>query len=168
VKDFAEGRVNEEYPESTEIRRAILLVQQGKLRQAQRLLRKHAGPLSRYRSVALYYLGVIAYREGDRKETYRLASLLETSRPDLSRNLHLLLSREDLLYSKIAYRLTGDVKTLRSSGILSYNAGRYKIAYLELTSFALQRKGEGTTTSGFSKPFTGSAGTEKWREFSKR
>jgi len=133
VKDFAEGRVNEEYPESTEIRRAILLVQQGKLRQAQRLLRKHAGPLSRYRSVALYYLGVIAYREGDRKETYRLASLLETSRPDLSRNLHLLLSREDLLYSKIAYRLTGDVKTLRSSGILSYNAGRYKIAYLELT-----------------------------------
>ena len=133
VQDFAEGRVNEEYPESTEIRRAILLLRRGELQQARRLLRKHAGPLSRYRSVALYYLGVIAYREGNREETYRLASLLETSRPDLSRNLHLLLSRENLLYSKIAYRLTGDVKTLRSSGILSYNAGRYKVAYLELT-----------------------------------
>jgi len=131
VRDFAQGRVNEDYPESTEMRRAILLIESGNAEEAEEILRRHAGPLSRYRNEALYYLGVIAYRKGDRREAYRLASLLEISRPQLSKNLHLLLSRKDLIYSKIAYRLTGDPRTLRNAGILSYNGGRYRAAYLE-------------------------------------
>ncbi len=132
VKDFAEGRVNEEYRESTDLRRGILLLNAGALEEAAEIFRKHAKPLSRYRDVALYYLGVVAYREGKREEAYRYASLLETSAPEYSRSLHRLLSREGVLYSKIAYRLTGDPEALRNSGILSYNAGRYRVAYIEL------------------------------------
>ncbi len=129
--DFVEGRVKEEYKESTELRRAILLIQRGSLREAKEILLRHSTPLSRYREVALYYLGVIALKEGNREEAYKLASLLEISKPEYSRSLYVALSSEDVAFSNIAYRLTGSKEVLRNSGILSYNAGRYGIAYAQ-------------------------------------
>jgi len=133
VTDFVEGRVNDEYRESAELRRAIILLKENRLTESKELLEKYSQPLSRYRDIAFYYLGIIAYKEGNRQQAYRYASLLEISKPEYSKSLYLLLSKKDILFSRIAYRLTGSSKALRNSGILSYNAGEYKVAYAELT-----------------------------------
>ncbi len=132
ISDFVEGKINEGYLESTELRRAIILVKRGELKKAKEILIKHSTPLKKYRDVALYYLGLIAAKEGNSKQAYRYASLLETSNPEYSRNLYLILSRKDFLLSRIAYQLTGSKKALRNTGIISYNRGNYSVAYAEL------------------------------------
>ena len=133
VKDFIAGNINEDYEASTRIRRAILLIEEGKLKEAKELLLPYGEPLSPYRDVALYYLGVVALKEGDREWAYRYASLLETMNPTYSKNLYTLLSAKDILLSGIAYGVTRSEEALRNLGILSYNAGRYAVAYTKLT-----------------------------------
>ncbi len=133
VRDFAQGNVNEDYPESTELRRAIVLIGQNSLEGAREILLRHSKPLSKYRNEALYYLGVVSLLEGNRKLAYRYASLLETTDPELSKNLYLIISKGDILLSRIAYQLTGSKEVLRSAGILSYNSGKFDLAYAEFT-----------------------------------
>ena len=133
VQSFARGDLHEEYPQSTEIRMAITLLEKGELKPSKDIFLRYSRPLSRYRSVALYYLGVIAWMEGDKKRAYKYASLLEVLEPKYSKSLHLLLSQEDLIYSKIAYQITGSKKALRNAGVISYNEGNYKVAYAEFT-----------------------------------
>ncbi|EDP74766.1 tetratricopeptide repeat protein [Hydrogenivirga sp. 128-5-R1-1] len=133
VEDFAEGRVNEDYLESTELRKAIVLLSRGDRVNARLIFEKYNRPLSRYREVALYYLGVIALKEGNKKKAYRLASLLEISNREYAEHLYLMLSGEDVLLSKIAYEVTGSKEVLRSAGVHSYNRGDYRIAYAEFT-----------------------------------
>ncbi|WP_457601312.1 tetratricopeptide repeat protein [Hydrogenivirga sp.] len=133
VQDFAEGRINDEYKDSTELRKAIVLIQAGNFGEAKLLLKKHNRALDRHRDVALYYLGVIAFREGKEKEAYRYASLLEISNRRYAEHLYLMLSGRDVLFSKIAYEVTGAKEALLNSGVHSYNRGNYDLAYAELT-----------------------------------
>lgn len=133
VQDFAEGRVNEDYRESTELRKAIVLMNSGDLGGAKSILRRYSKPLSPYREEALYYLGVIALKEGRKEEAYKLASLLEVSNSNYAQHLFLMLSQEDVLFSKVAYEVTGSKEALRSAGVHSYNRGDYRLAYAELT-----------------------------------
>jgi len=129
ITDFIEGRINDSYPDSTALRRGIILVKEGKLREAKEIFRSFTGSRSKYRDVAFYYLGVIALREGNKREAYKKASFLETLNPEYAENLHYLLSSGDVLFSRIAYRLTGRKEILRFSGIHSYNQGNYELAF---------------------------------------
>jgi len=150
VKDFVEGNINPAYRESTEVRRAIVLVGNGNLSKAKEILKRHSRPLSKYRDIALYYLGVIAYLEGNKEKVYKIASLLEISKPDYSENLLLLISQKDIIFSKIAYKLTGDLKALKYAGIIAYNRKKYDLAYANfekagefiLAAWAAIRKGD--------------------------
>lgn len=132
VVRFVKGEVDEDYRESTELRRAFLLIKQNSLKEAKDLLLKHSRS-KRYREVALYYLGVVCLLEGDRRSSYEYASLLEISDPELSKNLYLIASKGDLSLLRIAYRQTKSNEVLKEMGILSYNLGKYDIAYAELT-----------------------------------
>ena len=133
VNDFIEGNINDEYRESTELRKGILLLKEGNLGDAKLIFKKYNRHLDRYRDIALYYLGVIAFKEGKTKEAYKIASLLEISNREYAQNLYLMLSGADVLLSKIAYEVTGSKEALRSAGIHSYNRGEYGLAYAELT-----------------------------------
>ncbi len=133
VESFAIGKIDEDYRDSTELRRAVVLLKEDRLVEAEEIFRRHLSPTDRYRSVALYYMGVIAYKKGKEREAYRYASLLETIEEELAKNLFLLISGKNPLLSRIAYEVTGSKEALRVSGIHSYNRGRYKIAYAELT-----------------------------------
>ena len=129
IGDFISGRINDSYPDSTAIRKGIILVKKGRLLEAKRIFRKYSGSRSRFRDVAIYYLGVIALKEGKKREAYRKASFLETLNTELAENLHYLLSAGDVLFSRIAYRLTGRKDILRFSAVHSYNVGNYELAF---------------------------------------
>ncbi len=133
VTDFIEGRINETYRESTALKRAILLIGEGIYGEAKDLLKPLSKPLGKYRNVALYYLGVIALLEGRKKEAYRVASLLELSDMELAKSLHILLSGQDVVLSRIAFSVTRSEEALKNSGVLYYNRGDYPMAYIQFT-----------------------------------
>ena len=131
VMSFLEGNEDEEYPHSTALRRAVVLMNKGNLKTAKSIFLNYSRPLKPYRDIAIYYLGVIAFKEGDKKEAYRRASFLETLNPQLAENLHTVISSGDVLFSRIAYNLTGNREILRTTAIHSYNEGHYEVAYRE-------------------------------------
>lgn len=131
VNDFVEGKENTDYRESTELRKGIILLEKGKEKEAKGIFERYSRPLSPYRDVALYYLGVIALRNGDLKLAYKYASLLETSRPDYADSLYLMLSGGDVILSRLAYQSTGSRLALRNAGVLFYNEGKDSLAYAE-------------------------------------
>ena len=129
VRDFVKGEINEDYRKSTELRRAVVLIWRGELEEAERILRRHTEPGSRYRAEALYYMGVILSKKGRVKEAYRYASVLETIDPDLAEDLHRILAGKEVVISRVAYRITGTKEILEKTGALSYNRGNYTVAY---------------------------------------
>ena len=131
VEDFVKGMVNENYRASTEIRRAIVLIGRGETQEAARILKRYTEPGSRYRLVALYYMGVIYLEEGEKRRAYRMASILETLDPDLAKDLYRILGGKGVVLSRVAYQVTGLKDVLRKAGVLSYNSGNYTLAYRE-------------------------------------
>ncbi len=129
VSKFVRGEEGEYYRDSLSLRRAILLLKRGKREEAKEIFIKYEKPGSRWREIALYYLGVIYATEGKKDEAYRKATYLETLGSDLARELYRYISIGDPLYSRIAYGLSREKDFLLNSAILSYNAGRFDIAF---------------------------------------
>ena len=129
VEDFVKGNVNEDYPESTSLRRVIVLIGKGEYSEAENILKNLTG--KRFRAEALYYLGVLKAKKGKEKEAYRIASLLETLDPFLARELHGFIAGRDPLLSRLAYRITGSKEALIASAVLFYNSGNYRLSYRE-------------------------------------
>ncbi len=150
VNSFIEGNIDPQYEESTSLRRAIVLIAQNRYEEAKAILESHNRPLNKFRNIALYYLGVIALLEGNKKEAYKYASMLEISDKELAQHLYILLSGQDILFSRIAFQVTGSKEALKNSGILYYNRGDYDLAYLQFTkagehllsAYAAIRKGD--------------------------
>jgi len=129
IRDFAEGRENAEYINSTRIRRAIILIREGNTQEAINILKEEIKPLKPYRDVALYYISLAYIKEGNREEAKKYISLLETFNPEYAANLYSLLSKENLIYSRLAYAITGSREFLIRSGKIAYNRGDYEGAY---------------------------------------
>ncbi|RMH06934.1 MAG: tetratricopeptide repeat protein, partial [Aquificota bacterium] len=116
------------YKDSTLMAKAIELYTKGETRQAKAILEKHAQPLKPYRDIALYYLALAEFKEGNTKEGFRYASILQSVNPSLAQNLYSFLSLKDPLLSRYVYSLTGDLRFLENAGILAYNSGDYSLA----------------------------------------
>ena len=131
VRRFIRGEEGNYHPDSLRLRKAILLLKGGKRETAKSIFADYEKPGSRWREIALYYLGVILAMEGKREEAYKKATYLETLGSDLSRHLYIYLSFGDPLYGRIAYGLSRDKDFLLSSAILAYNRGRLEVAYAD-------------------------------------
>jgi len=128
VLDFVKGKVREEYKDSTTLRRAIVLFQTGKLDEAEKLLLEYSKPTKPYRSVALYYLGLIALQKKDTNRAYQYASLLETINREYANSLYSQIAQRDVLLARITYNITKEPSFLELAGIIAYNRGDYKLA----------------------------------------
>jgi len=128
VLDFVKGKVTEEYKDSTTLRRAIVLFQTGKLDEAERLFLEYSKPTKPYRSVALYYLGLIALQKKDTNMAYQYASLLETINREYANSLYSQIARRDVLLARVTYNITKDPSFLELAGIIAYNRGDYQLA----------------------------------------
>ncbi|NAZ23407.1 MAG: tetratricopeptide repeat protein [Thermocrinis sp.] len=128
VLDFVKGKVREEYKDSTTLRRAIVLFQTGKLDEAEKLLLEYSKPTKPYRSVALYYLGLIALQKKDTNRAYQYASLLETINREYANSLYSQIAQRDVLLARITYNITKDPSFLELAGIIAYNRGDYQLA----------------------------------------
>jgi len=128
VLDFVKGKVREEYKDSTTLRRAIVLFQTGELDEAEKLLLEYSKPTKPYRSVALYYLGLVALQKKDTNRAYQYASLLETLNREYANSLYSQIAQRDVLLARITYSITKDPSFLELAGIIAYNRGDYKLA----------------------------------------
>jgi TolA-binding protein len=128
VLDFVKGKVREEYKDSTTLRRAIVLFQTGKLDEAEKLFLEYSKPTKPHRSVALYYLGLIALQKKDISSAYQYASLLETLNREYANSLYSQIAQRDVLLARITYSITKDPSFLELAGIIAYNRGDYKLA----------------------------------------
>jgi TolA-binding protein len=128
VLDLVKGKVREQYKDSTTLRRAIVLFQAGKLDEAEKLLLEYSKPTKPYRSVALYYLGLIALQKKDTNRAYQYASLLETINREYANSLYSQIAQRDVLLARITYSITKDPSFLELAGIIAYNRGDYKLA----------------------------------------
>lgn len=128
VLDFVKGKVREEYKDSTTLRRAILLFQTGKLDEAERVFLEYSKPTKPYRSIALYYLGLIALQKKDTNRAYQYASLLETINREYANSLYSQIAQRDVLLARITYSITKDPSFLELAGIIAYNRGDYQLA----------------------------------------
>jgi TolA-binding protein len=128
VLDFVKGKVREEYKDSTTLRRAIVLFQAGKLDEAERLFLEYSKPTKPYRSVALYYLGLVALQKKDTNKAYQYASLLETINREYANSLYSQIAQRDVLLARITYNITKDPSFLELAGIIAYNRGDYQLA----------------------------------------
>ncbi len=129
IRDFVEGRENVEYRDSTRVRRAIVLIREGNTEKAINILKEEIKPLKPFRDTALYYISLAYIKEGNREEAKKYISLLETFNPEYAANLYSLLSKENLIYSRLAYAITGSKEFLTRSGKIAYNRGDYEGAY---------------------------------------
>jgi TolA-binding protein len=129
VLDFVKGKFREEYRDSTALRRAILLFQTGKLDEAEKLLLEYSKPTKPYRSVALYYLGLVALQKKDTSKAYQYASLLETLNREYANSLYSQIAQRDVLLARITYSITKDPSFLELAGIIAYNRGDYQLAF---------------------------------------
>ncbi len=126
---FLEGEIDEEYIHSTKVRKAVLLIRNNEIDKATALLEEEIKPLKPYRDIALYYISLAFIKKGEKEKAKRYISLLETLNPDYAANLYSLLSRDDLIYSRLAYAITGSKEFLIKSGSIAYNRSDYKSAY---------------------------------------
>ena len=129
VLDFVKGEVREEYKDSTTLRRAILLFQTGKLDEAEKLFLEYSKPTKPYRSVALYYLGLVALQKKDTNRAYQYASLLETLNREYANSLYSQIAQRDVLLARITYSITKDPSFLELAGMIAYNRGDYQLAF---------------------------------------
>jgi TolA-binding protein len=129
VLDFVKGKIREEYKDSTILRRAIVLFQAGKLDEAEKLLLEYSKPTKPYRSVALYYLGLVALQKKDISSAYQYASLLETLNREYANSLYSQIAQRDVLLARITYSITKDPSFLELAGIIAYNRGDYQLAF---------------------------------------
>ena len=128
VLSFYEGKKGESYRDSLNLRRAIVLYQEGKIPQAEEVFRDYSKPSKPYRDIALYYLGIIEAKRGDEKNALAHASILETINPKLSENLYAFVSAKNVILSRLTYSITGDKRFLDRAGIIAYNSGDYRLA----------------------------------------
>ncbi|MDW8095253.1 MAG: tetratricopeptide repeat protein [Aquificaceae bacterium] len=137
ISDFAEGKENPEYKDSTLVRSGILAYFRGDLKRAKSVFSQYSTPGRPYRDVAFYYLALLEYKEGKGEQALKHASLLETLNPSLARELYPLLSERNPYLSRLAYAITRDVSFLEKAGVLAYNSGDYPFAlrnFLEASS----------------------------------
>lgn len=132
VDDFIQGRVNLDYRESTEIRRAILLFENGNYAEAKEVLERYKSKLLPYRDVVIYYLGLIALAEENYDEALGNALLLETLNEKLANNLYIQIALRKPEISDYAYERTKDKWILSFSGVKAYNEGNYQRALVFL------------------------------------
>ncbi len=133
VNDFIKGRINIKYRASTEVRRAILLYEEGRHKLAKKILEKYKHKLLPYRDVVLYYLALIEIKEGNYEKALDYALLLETINEELAGNLYQLIALKNPELSDYAYEKTGEKWLLKYAGVKAYNEGDYKraLAYFE-------------------------------------
>ncbi len=130
VSRFIKGDTDEDYEKSTSVRRAIILLGKGRIDESIELLKEGIDPLNPHREIALYYISLAYIKKGDTEKAKEYIALLETLNPDYAANLYSLLSRKDLIYSRLAYSITGSKEFLIRSGKIAYNEGDYKNAFL--------------------------------------
>ncbi|MFN7065449.1 MAG: tetratricopeptide repeat protein [Aquificaceae bacterium] len=130
VLDFAQGRENLLYRDSTLLRSGILNYFLGELQKAKGVFSAYSGPGNHYRDIALYYLALMEYKEGRGDQALRYASILESINPSLSKELYAFISERDVYLSRLAYALTKDNRFLEKAGIIAYNSGDYPLALL--------------------------------------
>ncbi|GAB6065496.1 tetratricopeptide repeat protein [Aquifex pyrophilus] len=128
VNDFIRGRVNEEYRESTFLRRAVVLYEKGELEKAEKILEKFSRKLIPHRDVILYYLSLIALKKGDYDKALDRVLLLETLNEELAKEVYLLLALKNPELADFVYEKTKAKEILRYAGIKAYNRGEYKKA----------------------------------------
>ncbi len=128
IRDFYEGKLNEAYFVSSQLRRGIKLFFEGNLKDARDIFKKYEPPASPHREVALYYLGLIELAEGRLEKGLYYIGLMETINRVLAKSMYDLLASKGILYSRLAYTSTGDLTFVERAGILAYNEGRYDIA----------------------------------------
>jgi len=128
VSDFVKGKENLLYRDSTRLRFGILAYFEGDLKSAKALFEEYSGPGRLYRDVALYYLALMDYKEGEGEQALRHASILESINPYLAKELYALISEKDVYLSRLTYTLTKDVRFLEKAGIIAYNSGDYALA----------------------------------------
>ena len=128
VNDFIKGRVNLNYRASTEIRKAIRLFEERNYEKAKQILERYKNKLLPYRDVVIYYLGLIALKEGDYEKALGYALLLETLNEKLSNNLYVQIALKKPEIAEYAYEKTKDKWVLKFSGIKAYNEGNYEKA----------------------------------------
>ena len=133
INDFIKGRINPDYQESTEIRKAVLLVEEGKYREAQKILKKYRHKFKPYRDIIIYYLAYIDLKEKKYEDALEELLLLETLNEDLSKSLYLKLAIENPKYVDLVYRKTKEKWLLEYAGILAYNNKNYREAIRYLT-----------------------------------
>ncbi|ADC89510.1 Tetratricopeptide TPR_2 repeat protein [Thermocrinis albus DSM 14484] len=150
VQLFVAGQMSNHYHDSTALRRGVVLFFSGKWDEAKKIFQAYSKPLRPYRDIALYYLGVIAYKERDVSKALEYASVLESINTNLSNALYDLVSSEDYFLARMVYTLTHNRKYLEKAGIIAYNTGRYQLAYssfmeagdLEKASYSLMKMGD--------------------------
>ncbi len=128
VLNFVKGEVKEEYKDSTTLRKGILLFQEGRFDEAERLMVEYSKPAKPHREVALYYLGLIALQKNDTKRAYQYASLLETLNREYAKSLYSQIAQKDILLAKTTHSITKDSSFLELAGIIAYNQGNYQLA----------------------------------------
>ncbi len=127
VNRFINGEIDEEYLESSRIRRAILVLDKNP-DESISILKEYIKPLNRYRDIALYYYSLALIKKGKIKEAIKSISILETLNSEYSKNLYGLIAKENLGYTLLAYRLTGNKELLNIAGTIAYNRGDYRLA----------------------------------------
>ncbi len=130
VSDFVEGKINKDYRISTELRRAVKLLMENKLEEAKRIFIKYEH-IPELRHIVLYYLGIIALKEGNVEEAYKYTYSLELINEGLAKELYRFLAEKDPVYVRIAYSKLKDKELFINSGIRAYNSGDYKTAFIE-------------------------------------
>ncbi len=127
VNAFVRGELHEDYPESSSLRRAIVLLEENPEGSLE-ILKKHIKPLSKYRDIALYYYSVALIRLGRVEEAIDYISILETINREYAKGLYALVAKENLGYTLLAYKLTGNKELLSIAGTIAYNRKEYKLA----------------------------------------
>lgn len=127
IRRFVAGEMDDEYPDSTSIRSARLLLDSDPKKSLE-ILKEYIKPLSKNRDIALYYYSLALIKLGKIKEALGYISVLETLNQDYAKSLYALIAKADLGYSLLAYKLTGNKELLNIAGVIAYNRGDYRLA----------------------------------------
>ncbi|WP_333784834.1 tetratricopeptide repeat protein [Thermocrinis sp.] len=129
VSNFVKGEIDKNYKDSTSVRRAILLFENGQLEEAEKIFTEYSKPIKPYRDIALYYLGLIALQKNKPDLAYRYASLLETINSEYAYSLYSHIASKSVLLARLTYSITKDPRFLNVAGTIAYNNGDYQIAF---------------------------------------
>ncbi|WP_461832536.1 tetratricopeptide repeat protein [Aquifex sp.] len=133
VNDFIRGEINEEYKESTLLRKAVLLYKSGNLEEAEKIFERFSRKLIPHRDAVFYYLSLISIKKGDYDKALKRVLLLETLNEKLAKDIYLLLALKNPELAEFVYEKTKAKEILRYAGIKAYNNGEYNkaISYFE-------------------------------------